>query len=138
MTKKKKFICQFCKKENEGYLHEDGRTGKYCNRTCASEHRKSSNKDKFMDMFMQGKLSRRPRIYEALIQMRGNNCSCCGISEWNKKPIRLWVDHIDGNASNNKPENLRLVCPNCDSQSPYFMARNKGNGRGALGLKTWA
>lgn len=43
-------------------------------------------------------------------------CFECGISEYNGKPITLDVDHIDYNPTNNKPENLRLLCPNCHSQ----------------------
>ena len=39
------------------------------------------------------------------------------------------LDHVDGDASNNRRENLRLVCPNCDSQLPTFKARNRGNGQ---------
>jgi len=35
------------------------------------------------------------------------------------------LDHIDGDASNNKRENLRLICPNCDSQTDTFKSKNK-------------
>jgi hypothetical protein len=42
-------------------------------------------------------------------------------------PVRL--DHIDGNWENNKPENLRLLCPNCDSLTETYCALNKGKGR---------
>lgn len=38
-------------------------------------------------------------------------------------------DHVDGDSGNNARPNLRLVCPNCDSQLPTFKARNRGKGR---------
>lgn len=35
--------------------------------------------------------------------------------------------HIDGDASNNFRDNLRLVCPNCDSQLDTYKSRNKNS-----------
>ena len=43
--------------------------------------------------------------------------------------LNFVLDHIDGDASNSSKDNLRLVCPNCDSQLDTFKCRNKGNGR---------
>lgn len=57
------------------------------------------------------------------------SCKICGISSWMNNDLILILDHIDGNSENNSLENLRLVCPNCDSQLPTFKNRNKGNGR---------
>ena len=52
-------------------------------------------------------------------------CSCCGIFEWNNREIVLQLDHIDGNNSNHILENLRLICPNCHSQTDTYCGKNK-------------
>ena len=48
-------------------------------------------------------------------------CAVCGVgNDWCGRRLVLHVDHIDGDASNNLRENLRLLCPNCHSQTPTF------------------
>lgn len=51
-------------------------------------------------------------------------CSCCGVSEWLGKRLRIEIDHIDGDPSNNVPSNLRYLCPNCHSQTETFAGKN--------------
>lgn len=51
-------------------------------------------------------------------------CEKCGITDWMGKPISLQLDHIDGNHNNNALENLRVVCPNCHSQTETYAGKN--------------
>lgn len=55
---------------------------------------------------------------------------CCGIdAKWNGMTLAFIIDHIDGDPTNDRRENLRLICPNCDSQLPTDKAKNRGSGR---------
>ena len=48
---------------------------------------------------------------------------------WNSKSINFILDHINGDASDNSEENLRLICPNCDSQLDTYKSKNKNSAR---------
>lgn len=56
--------------------------------------------------------------------LKVNKCEICGISEWRGKIIQCELDHIDGDSKNHKLENLRILCPNCHSQTENFRAKN--------------
>ena len=54
------------------------------------------------------------------IPERCDNSSCQFFSislQWNGQPLPLILDHESGNARDNRPDNLRFLCPNCDSQN---------------------
>ncbi|WP_395089389.1 HNH endonuclease [Armatimonas sp.] len=61
----------------------------------------------------------------------GEHCCQCHWAERNLNTgrIPLHLDHIDGNWRNNRPENLRLLCPNCHALTATYGAQNRGNGR---------
>ena len=59
-----------------------------------------------------------------VLKDQGNKCLNCNNYEWLGQPLKLQVDHIDGNNRNNKRENLRALCPNCHSITETFCGKN--------------
>ncbi|MFZ0031646.1 MAG: HNH endonuclease signature motif containing protein [Candidatus Cybelea sp.] len=60
-------------------------------------------------------------IREGVLERR---CTECGISEWRNKPLVIQIDHINGIKNDWHLENLRMLCPNCHSQTETFGGRN--------------
>ena len=91
--------------------------------------------DKFENWLITGDLgikigtTLRGEMRNKLLEYYGNKCNICGIDSWNGIKLVLILDHIDGNASNNNKENLRFVCPNCDSQLDTYKSKNKNSAR---------
>lgn len=55
-----------------------------------------------------------------------HKCLECSIpNEWNGKPLTFHVDHISGDRSDNSRENLRMLCPNCHSQTETYGSKNQ-------------
>lgn len=119
------FVCLNCGKECR--KNSTNHRLLYCSNSCQKAHDSS----KLFDRWMAGELSnlaaKTLRAY--VIRRDGYQCSKCGCAGWRGEPITLEVDHIDGTSSDCSPENVRLLCPNCHSQTPTFRSRNNGNGR---------
>jgi hypothetical protein len=63
-----------------------------------------------------------------LIETRGEHCEECGqLPVHNNKPLVLQLDHIDGDSDNNYPSNIRLLCPNCHTQTNNFGSKGLGS-----------
>jgi Zn finger protein HypA/HybF involved in hydrogenase expression len=123
----KTYLCKNCGTESK-WSHQ--KMNVYCSNACSGKGVFTET----INRYNRGELKDRNTIRKVLTEVTGYKCSCCGISEHNSLPLTLQVDHIDGNAGNNSPDNLRLICPNCHSQSDTFSGKNKGNGRAARGL----
>lgn len=60
-----------------------------------------------------------------------NECAICHIGPlWNGKLLTLRLDHVNGINDDYRIDNLRLLCPNCDSQTDTYCGRNKKVERG--------
>ena len=124
-----KAVCLNCSTEFEyGYSS----TGKYCSNQCSGEHKSAEHKRKFFSGLL--KRIERTSARKYIAEERGYKCEVCSIGDWQGKPITLHVDHVNGDPSNDHPNNLRLICPNCHSQTEFLGGANKGRGRGSLGI----
>lgn len=75
-------------------------------------------------------------IRKYILDKQNNQCAICEMKNvWNNKELHFILDHIDGDASNNWESNLRLICPNCDSQLDTYKSRNKNSARSYRRMK---
>lgn len=113
---------------------------RYNRKYCSIECRTTSQREKRIADWLSGELVITSEygvsgiIREYLMQQAGYRCTnaeCSVPGGWfGTNPVTqrtcLTIDHIDGDATNNSPGNLRVLCPNCHSMTPNFGSLNTG------------
>lgn len=120
-------ICEYC-----GKMYESKTNTRFCSKECARKFRHKECYDDFLknnEKYCNANYT--PKNFKGeFLKEQNYVCAICGCKpEHNGKPLVFVLDHIDGDASNNKRENLRMVCPNCDSQLDTFKSKNKNSKR---------
>jgi hypothetical protein len=111
------------------------RGGPYCSWACWNEDRYESTGGfaKWVAAWVAGDESGttpegKPdlRVRQALVFLRGQRCEECGWAKINpvSQRVPLHADHITGDRSKNRPEDVRLLCPNCHSLTPTYQYLN--------------
>jgi hypothetical protein len=92
------------------------------------KHKVSGKKNKLDDILIENSTysnnnNLKERLYKEGIKER--KCVLCGQNEyWNNMKISLILDHINGINDDNRIENLRIVCPNCNAGLDTFSGKN--------------
>jgi hypothetical protein len=126
IIKKEKRICLECSKEF--YITSHRKI--FCSNECSLKHKTNEKIKQFLDGKLTDKQVRRKSIREFLIERQNGVCALCKNEPFhNGKPLIFIVDHIDGVFENNNPENIRAICPNCNSQTDTFSGKNKNRNK---------
>lgn len=79
------------------------------------------------ELLVSGSNYKSTRLKKRLIDagLLRDECYICGIKhEWMNKPITLQLDHINGIHTDCRLDNLRILCPNCHSQTENFAGKS--------------
>jgi len=116
------YNCLYCNKENK-YGHS--KVNKYCDNVCQGKYKWINET---IPRIENGDKTDPSTVKKYLVEKFGNKCVECGQeNSWNNKTLMLQLDHIDGDSDNSLISNLRLLCPNCHTQTETYGNAGKGN-----------
>jgi hypothetical protein len=103
---------------------------KYCSPECMHEHQ-YQRRVEALETGLYRTTNFAGFLRKYLIRRLGESCTRCGWAQRNPvtKNVPIEVEHIDGDWTNNRLDNLTLLCPNCHALTPTFRGLNRGRGR---------
>jgi predicted transcriptional regulator len=77
------------------------------------------------ELLVAGRKRDRGHIKARLLEsgLKQNRCERCGLSEWMGKPLSPELHHVNGDGTDNRLENLSLLCGNCHAQTDSWGGR---------------
>ena len=103
-------------------------TSHFVRHQSGGHHRRRTAADILVRILIGSKRTSPPLLRRALDEIgRPYRCAfCANAGDWQGRPLRLEIDHIDGDYHNNEATNLRYLCPNCHTQTDNFSGRSRG------------
>ena len=123
------YFCQHCRSAYS--RSQEKLTPGYCSLNCSVVESKRQSQKTFKELTLEDRIKNRPggayleynsgippelAVETAPVKRREYKCVCCGIADYNGRPLKLQLFHHDGNQKNFDPDNVKFLCPNCLSQ----------------------
>ena len=67
------------------------------------------------------------RLFAAELKQR--KCEGCQLERWLDRPVPLELDHVNGDPTDNRLENLRILCPNCHAFTKTYRGKKRAKCR---------
>lgn len=113
---KRVFVCRCGKSLKTGY--------RFCSLRCFHQEEEDDRIEKWLSGVVAGGTWGGVCAYVRrwMVRTHGEKCSVCAWAEVHPVTGRVpvQVDHVDGNPTNHRPENLRFLCPNCHSLTATY------------------